>query len=123
MKIKAKNPPRVYEVGLRKEIQIKDCGQIELEPDEQVTFVTERGAEYDVARKSWGFYATPSVNGRLKKFGLRTLIVKNEGGKFYVFLVEKGCEKKLNDYLTTEKQKIVCWLDDHNTCARLEQLI
>ena len=58
-----------------------DCGRIALAPDEQVTFTTEAGGEYDVTRKSWGFYATPSINGRLKTFGLRAALVRNVAGR------------------------------------------
>ena len=68
MEFNKKNPPRKFKVGIKKEITIKDCGTIELQNDEQVTFLTGKSAEYDVARKSWGFYATPSINGRLKNF-------------------------------------------------------
>ena len=74
MKIDLKNPPRSYEVGRTVKLQMKDCGTIRLEPDEQLTFTTEAGAEYDLARKDWGFYATPSLNGRLQQFGLRAVL-------------------------------------------------
>ena len=63
---------------------------IQLEPDEQVTFVTDSGSEYDVARKSWGYYATPSLNSRLAGFGLRGVLVRGDDGKAYLFLVEMG---------------------------------
>ena len=42
-------------------------GTVYLAPNEQLTFVTENKNRYDVARKYWGFYATPSINSRLKK--------------------------------------------------------
>lgn len=123
MKIREKTPPRIYEVGLRKEIQIKDCGQIELEPDEQVTFVTPSGAEYDLTRKSWGFYATPSLNARLKDFGLRAVLVKNLQGRFYVLLAEKGREPELKHYLDTQGRVIICWLDEDEVLQGIEQMM
>ena len=73
MRFRPQDPPREFEVGYGETIVMRDCGRVELDADEQVTFTTESGAEYDVARKSWGFYATPSLNGRLTGFGLRTL--------------------------------------------------
>ena len=65
MKFTPKNPPREFEVGFDKKGIIRDCGVLVLAADEQVTLTTEQGGEYDVTRKSWGFYATPSTNGRL----------------------------------------------------------
>ena len=77
MKITEQQPPRVFRTGRAQPIDLHDCARIQLDPDEQVTFITESGAEYDVARKAWGFYATPSLNGRLRQFGLRAALVKN----------------------------------------------
>src|SRR5438105_15753607 len=71
------DPPRAFQVGRTEKIWIRDCAHISLEPDEQVTFLTGEGAEYDVARKDWGFYATPSLNSRLARFGLRGVLVRN----------------------------------------------
>ena len=77
MQFKKQNPSRNFKVGLNQSVTIKDCGSIRLENDEQVTFLTSKSAEYDVARKSWGFYATPSINGRLKDFGLNRSQMNN----------------------------------------------
>ena len=112
MKVFKKQPPRVYVVGQTQNIAIKDCATIKLEDNEQVTFVTASGAEYDVAKKKWGFYATPSLNGRLKSFDLRAALIKNKSNKYYVFLLEKNKEDALNEYLASEKQTLVCWLDE-----------
>lgn len=119
MDFKPNNPPREFVVGLQKDITIKDCGQIELCTDEQVTFVTLSGTQYDVVRKSWGYYATPSLNGRLRQFGLRAILVKNKSEKFYLLLVEQGQEQKLHQYLVAEEQEIVCWLDEDDHLSRL----
>ena len=62
MKISSKTPPRTFTV---KGVDISHVADIDLAPDELITLKTESGAEYDVARKEWGFYATPSINGRL----------------------------------------------------------
>lgn len=120
VKVDEKRPPRAFTVGRAKPITIQDCGTLRLEADEQVTFLTSRGAEYDVARKAWGFYATPSTNGRLSTFGLRAALVKNEHGRFYVMIVERGCEAAFEQYLSDEANHVVAWLDDEKTLAAIE---
>ena len=112
MKLKQKNPPRKYEVGFGKKFLISDCGSIDLDVDEQLTFLTPKGAEYDVTRKSWGFYATPSINGRLKDFGLRAVLVKNTIDRYFVMLVEEGHEIDFEKYLNDESLRIIIWLDN-----------
>lgn len=121
MRVDRKEPPRAYRVGRAKPIDIKDCGNVVLEADEQVTFTTEKGGEYDVARKSWGFYATPSTNGRLAGFGLRTALVKNGQGRFYIMLVERGHEADFEQYLVDESNRVIAWLDDERALATIEE--
>jgi hypothetical protein len=123
MKFNPLEPPRVFEVGFGEKIQLKDCAHIELAPDEQVTFYTESGAEYDVARKNWGFYATPSLNGRLQRFGLRGVLVKNQIKQYFVMLVEQGKEPLFEDYLRKEHLEVICWLDAQADLERLERLL
>jgi hypothetical protein len=93
---------------------------MDLAADEQITFVTAAGGEYDVTRKNWGFYATPSTNGRLARFGLRTTLVKNRVGQVFVLLMEKGQEAAFSAYIASERLKILAWLDDAADLARLE---
>jgi len=115
------DPPRVFEVGQgEKKILLKDCGRVNLDPDEQVTFTTAAGAEYDVARKVWGFYATPSLNGRLQRFGLRGVLVKNRIEQYFVLLVERGQEAAFERYVADERLVVVSWLDESGVLARLE---
>ena len=112
MKLAQKNPPRRFQVGNAVKFDMKDCGTVALEPDEQLTFVTEKGGEYDVARKDWGFYATPSLNGRLQQFGLRGVLIKNRGtGRYFVLLVEKGQEPAFDAYCGHENLAVIAWLD------------
>ncbi len=120
MKLTVIDPPREFGTGRGSPIAIKDCARIALEPNEQVTFTTEAGAEYDVTRKPWGFYATPSINGRLLNFNLRTALVKNAIGKYYVFLVEHGKEADLRTYMEPEGNRIVRWLDNDADLAALD---
>ena len=150
MNIKPRIPPRSFQVGNKADpVTISDCASIELSPDEQVTFRTEKGAEYDVARKSWGYYATPSLGGRLRSFGLRPALAKN--ARFYYFdvgvlnallgsfdpsldrvgmifehlvfnQVRAHClsqEKQFEAYLASENLRVVCWLDDEAALAQL----
>ena len=114
MKMNPKNPPRKFRVGEHKQIEISDCASIELSADEQVTFVTPSGKEYDVARKSWGFYATPSVNGRLVKQGFKTALVKNAFGQCYVMLVEPEKMEDFKKYIQQENSQVVEWLDERS---------
>ena len=112
MKIERNEPPREFAVGNEPRINMRDCGSVHLSADEQITLKTEAGGEYDVARKNWGFYATPSVNGRLKRFGFRTALVKNRLGQFYVMLIENGHESEFDSYLQREGMTVTEWLSD-----------
>jgi SAM-dependent methyltransferase len=99
---------------------MKDCGRVELEADEQVTFTTPEGGEYDVARKAWGFYATPSLNARLPSFGLRAAMSRNPEGRYFIFLVEKGKEQDFTRYLALERNVLISWLDNARDLERIE---
>jgi hypothetical protein len=117
MKFEPQSPPRTFTVGNAVKFEMRDCGSLHLAPDEQVTFKTEAGAEYDVARKDWGFYATPSLNGRLEQFGLRGVLIRNTlTGRYFVLLVERAREPAFEDYLQQESCVVVCWLDSTAAC-------
>ena len=121
MNFKRLDPPREFRVGSGGAIGLKDCGRVQLDPDEQVTFETEAGGEYDVVRKSWGFYATPSLNARLRKFGLRAVLTRGAGGKrIFVLLVERGREDEFHAYLGQTGMTILCWLDSDEAVRNLE---
>jgi hypothetical protein len=112
MKFSEKSPPRRFTVGNAVKLEMRDCGTLALDPDEQVTLLTESGAEYDVARKDWGFYATPSLNGRLESFGLRGVLIRNTiTGRYFVLLVERGREDSFQAYMGRESLEAVAWLD------------
>jgi hypothetical protein len=110
MKLVPIDPPRRYTAGLT-DVEIADCGRVELAADEQVTFTTPAGGEYDVARKAWGFYATPSLNARLPGFGLRGALIRNTQGRLFVVLVEHGHEDEWEAYREAERLEVVQWLD------------
>lgn len=112
MKFEAKTPPRRFIVGNSVKFDMLDFGNLHLAPDEQVTFKTASGAEYDVAAKVWGFYATPSLNGRLEEFGLRGVLIKNrDTGRYFVLLVERGHEAQFDAYCIQENLAVISWLD------------
>jgi hypothetical protein len=120
MKFVEKHPPRRFAVGKTGKLEMSDCGTVALAADEQVTFVTESGAEYDVARKNWGFYATPSLNGRLQSFALRGALIRNTiTGRYFVLLVERGREDLFNAYRQQESLEVVTWLDSTESLDRL----
>ncbi len=122
MKFTPQQPPRAFQVGPTGQINLLDYGKIRLEPNEQVTFTLPEGGEYDVARKEWGFYATPSLNGRLEQYGLRGVLIKNRAtGKFFVLLVEKGKEKQFDDYCRQENLAVVAWIDTSSALESLEK--
>lgn len=120
MRFEPKQPPRLFQVGNAVKFDMKDCGTIELDHNEQLTFITPAGAEYDVARKDWGFYATPSLNGRLEQFGLRAVLIRNRGtGRYFLLLVESGKEALFDAYCLQENLAIVAWLDSTAACEAL----
>lgn len=123
MKIEIADPPRRFSVGRGAEpIVLSDCGSVHAGPDEQLTFRVPSGREYDVCRKEWGFYATPSTNGRLKRFGWRTALVRNDAGAVYVMLVEPERMAAFEAYCAAESQRVLVWLDDEDEIARLAAL-
>jgi hypothetical protein len=120
MKISHVEPPRVFAVGRNKDIHIGHCADILLESDEQVTFITESGTEFDVVRKSWGYYATPSLNSRLSDLGLKAVLVRGQDtGRMYLLLVEKGREEDFYSYVEMDRLAIICWLDDDGKVSRV----
>lgn len=112
MKVKLKKTPRTFSVGKHGEILIKDWGKIYISDDEMISFVNPEGKEYDIVAKDWGFYATPSINGRLLDEGFKTALVKNSFNKFYIMLVDPNKMEDFDKYLETDNQKLVEWLDE-----------
>lgn len=122
MKFDAKIPPRLFTVGNSVKFDMKDCGDMFLVSDEQVTFITPTGAEYDVAAKDWGFYATPSLNGRLEQFGLRGVLIRNRGtGRYFVLLVECGQEPAFDAYCLQENLAVISWMDSTEALDELAE--
>ena len=106
-----KNPRKFYPRGDKK-IKIIDMGDIELSPDEQITFIKKSGARIDFVSKSWGYYATPSINRRLKNENFKTAIVKNSSNNIYIMVVEISKLDLFINYCKAENQDILEWLDE-----------
>ena len=106
MKIKLNKKQRKFKVGTKKNIRIKEFGKIYLNKNEQVTFIN-KNSEFDVVKKNWGYYATPSINKRLKMFKFRTFITKNSYDFIYVMIVHKEKIKEFKKYLKNDKIIIV----------------
>ena len=110
MRVSLKNPPRVFSVGLKGNIKISDCGTLALEPNEQITFLADAGSEYDVVRKDWGFYATPSINKRLLKNNFFAYIVQNRKTKFFfIMIVNSTKSKSFLKYIKKENLVLIPW--------------
>ena len=112
MKLELKQNPREFGVGKDQKIILKDMGNIYLDLNEQITFMTLDKQEYDVCRKEWGYYATPSVNDRLKRFGFKTALVRNVKGQVYIMLVDQNKIDLFNQYLSEESNFVLKWLDE-----------
>lgn len=111
-------------VGADNKITISDCGSVELESDEMLTFLTTDKNEYDVVRKNWGFYATPSLNGRLQEFSLRGVLTRNIiTNLYFIFLVESGKEELFEEYRIQEKMEVVTWLDNSDVLDAVTKLV
>jgi hypothetical protein len=123
MDIRPNTPPRTFTTGANRDVVINHCADVVLDADEQVTFVTGSGTQYDVVRKAWGYYATPSLNGRLREMGLRAALVRNAAGKAYLLLVEHGKAGEFQAYLEAEGIQVICWLDRDDIIRSLEDFV
>ncbi len=112
MKYTPLSPPRTFRPAGLVGPEISHVATIELAPDEQVTVVTQDGAEVDVVRKSWGFYPLPSLNGRLARFELFPVLAVNSSGSTYLLLVEQGKRAEFEAYLEKENMTLLAWLCD-----------
>ena len=112
MQIDAFAEPRRFPVGVA-EIELSHVANIGLQPDEMVTFTSAGDREYDVTAKDWGYYATPSVGGRLRHFGMRAALMRNvDTRQSFVVLVFDDQIAAWREYMDAERQELVMWLDD-----------
>jgi hypothetical protein len=112
MRFSPNEPPRHFQTGVDGALTIADCGDLRLSENEQVSFVTDDGKRHDFAAKSWGFYATPSINGRLRDQGFKTALVRNGTGRRFVMVVDSDRMGDFLNYCLAEAQEVEEWLDD-----------
>jgi hypothetical protein len=112
MRLRLWDEPRKYSVGAGGSIEISDFGEVELGPNEQLTFLSPGARKFDFTAKDWGFYATQSVNGRLKDEGFKTALVQNRQGRIYVMCVDCERMNRFLEYCESEDQTIIEWLDE-----------
>jgi len=94
-----------------------DRGSIEMVAEnnkthELVSLETAAGKKCDVVATSWGFYLGPSVNSRLKNEGFKSALMLNEGNQLYVVAVDNDQLDQFAIYLSSNKSKVICWLDE-----------
>ena len=116
MKFTENVPPREFRGGKVWPIPMRDVGRIELSPSELITFTGPDQAEFDISRTTFGYYATPSVNQRLKSFGWRTAVARNPQGHLYVLLVHETLEHEYLDYLEQQEMEELERLDEAVRC-------
>jgi hypothetical protein len=116
MRIERVDPPREFEVGKRGG-RLSHVGDAWLGDDEVITFKTTSGTAVDVTRKSWGYYGSPSLNGRLRDHGLRAALAMgvprdgDDAPRMYLMYVEAGREPGFDEYIAAEGMHVVAWLD------------
>lgn len=112
MEVDAFAKARSFAVGVEK-IELKHVANIALEPDEMVTFISQGDREYDVVAKDWGYYATPSVGGRLRRFEMRAALMRNiDTLQAFVVLVFDDQTDAWHKYMKAERQEFIMWLGD-----------
>ena len=119
MHLEPVDPPRTFRVGLGSDVTLAHVADLELDENELVTFRTPSGANFDVTRKLFGFYATGSLNDRVPRSGLRPALVRNAESQYFVMLVEPALEEVFAAYCLREDQTVLAWLDDQDTLAAI----
>tara|TARA_B100001063_G_scaffold246018_1_gene283636 strand:+ start:2754 stop:3095 length:342 start_codon:yes stop_codon:yes gene_type:complete len=111
MKIRRKN----RSFTLKGKIKLTHKADLILKNNELITFKSN-DSEYDVVKKDWGYYATPSLNKRLLGFNLKTALVINKiTGNLFVVLVHNKLKKKFFAYAKKENLKVLIWLNEFKT--------
>ena len=84
-----------------------------MQNDENITLKNfDNKNEYDICKKNWGFYATPSLNKRLRKFGYKAALVKNKNlFTFSILIVDVKKKNIFFKYISDQNMILLCWLD------------
>ena len=99
MKFNIKKKPRIFTVGFDKSFIVKDFGKINVDhADKEFELLTfsNKKKEYDFGITNWGYYATPSINVRLKNNGYQTFLVKNIFRVIKINRLKDNVEKIMN---------------------------
>lgn len=105
---------RKFKVGKRNSIVITDAGSVYLKNDELVTFKDGK-KEFDIGKKNWGYYGTPTLNKRLPNFGYSAALIRHKVFDTYaVLIVDKKKKKTFLNYLKKEDMRVICWLNNKN---------
>ena len=112
MNVQRIEPPRKFKPRPDSILEVAHVANVSLAPGDQLSFITDSGTELDVLRTDWGYVATPSMNRRLRNHGLRAVLVRNDQDRLYLLLVEEGQESNFEEYLRSDEQTVVCWLDN-----------
>lgn len=115
MRVSKRN--RKFRVGKSKDITLVDKGSIFLNNNDNISIHFNKKINFDVAKKNWGFYPLPSINKRLKKFKLNTVLVESKNFDTYFIMVvidNKSRIKHFKNYCKKENIKIIAWLNNNN---------
>ena len=104
-------PPRQFEVG-ETPVKIRHVANVELDADELISLVSPDNRELDIVAKAWGYYVTPSLQGRLKRNGMRAALMRNVMTRqLFVVAVHQDEIESWETYMKAENQELVIWLD------------
>ena len=114
MKFEEKSPPRVY--SPLEGIVISDCGELQLEPGEQISLSDASGKpDFDILKKPWGYYLGNSINRTMLRNGLRLALVESRAGteaSYYLNAVYENKVDAFEDYLREFDSRVVTWLGE-----------
>jgi len=83
----------------------KNKNKINLKSDQQITLINGK-SEYDIAKKNWGFYVTPSIQKRLKKFNLEVYLI-SKSNNYFLCLVKQKKKRLFKSFLLKKKMKFI----------------
>lgn len=112
MKLNLNKQKRVFAVGKKQDILIEDLGGIKLNNNELLSLTCPGDARHEIVAKNWGFYATQSVNKRLREYRVKTALAKNNDNFVYVLLVSEDKLKQFEQYCVSEGLDVILWLDE-----------
>tara|TARA_Y100000816_G_C25971445_1_gene506927 strand:- start:299 stop:640 length:342 start_codon:yes stop_codon:yes gene_type:complete len=105
--MKIKKIKRQWKVGLKNDILISEKCIIQLMNNEQISFSSKnfKNTDNEICKKKWGYYLTPSVNKRLKKYKHKVFILENSSKNFYLALVKNSNFFDFKKYCKNENLK------------------